>query len=250
LQLESASLTDNGGRPRNEDAFGEWASERLYYCAIADGAGGHGGGDVAARIVVDTSLADLRFLTVDELPPDGERLKRALLHAHENIMEEQARGGEVADMRSTGLLLAIDRDRRTAAWAHCGDTRLYYFRGGVLDARTKDHSVVQEMMDAHLVSAEDARHHPRRNILLSALGTREGAEIASTGGTREVLAHDVLLLCTDGLWGYVDDASMIDSLAHASSSADWLNRMATQVRDTAPPGNDNFTALAIWVGGL
>ena len=91
---------------------------------------------------------------------------------------------------------------------------------------------------------------PLPGLFVRETNSARSSEIASTGGTREVLAHDVLLLCTDGLWGYVDDASMIDSLAHATSSADWLNRMATQVRDTAPPGNDNFTALAIWVGGL
>lgn len=248
MQLKSACFTDQGGRARNEDAFGEWTSERLYYCAIADGAGGHGGGDIAAHIVVDTALADLRYLTVVEMPPDGERLRRALQHAHENIVEEQARGGALADMRSTALLLAIDRDRSTASWAHCGDTRLYYFCGGEIDARTKDHSVVQEMADAQLVNPEDALNHPCRNLLLSALGSPEGADIACIDGTRPVLARDAVLLCTDGLWGHADDSIMRQALAEASSPDDWLARLAERVRQVAPPGNDNFTALAIWIG--
>lgn len=249
MQLAFASLTDQGGRQRNEDSLGDWSSERLFYCVVADGAGGHGGGDTASAIVVDTVLADLRYLTLAELPPTGERLANALAHANANIVEEQSHGGPaLRDMRSTATLLAIDRERRTAAWAHCGDTRLYCFRAGTVVAQTRDHSMVQDMVDARLISAEAARHHPRRNVLFSALGTLEGLSIAAHPGTFELHARDAFLICTDGLWEYVEDATMIATLAQAVSPRAWLEALAEDVRAHAKAGNDNFSASAVWVG--
>ena len=248
MQLATASLTDQGGRPRNEDSFGDWSSERLYYCVVADGAGGHGGGDTASRIVVDSVLADLRYLTVAELPPTGERLVSALAHANENIVEEQLRGdGKEKDMRSTAVLLAIDRECGTAAWAHCGDTRLYCFRRGEISARTRDHSMVQEMVDAQLLAAEEMRHHPRRNVLYAALGTQDQLDIAGFDGTFALNDGDAFLICTDGLWEYAEDAFILDALASAATPAAWLDALAATVRATAKANHDNYTALAVWV---
>lgn len=252
MELATASLTDQGGRTYNEDSLGEWSSERLYYCVVADGAGGHGGGDVASKMVVDTTLADLRYLTIAELPPTGARLVNTLLHANENILEEQAHGdARVRDMRSTAVLLAIDREARTAAWAHCGDTRLYCFRGGQIRAQTRDHSMVQQMVDAHLLAPEDARHHPRRNVLFSALGTRDGLDVAGLDGTFALDERDAFLICTDGLWEYVDETFMRAALAQAATPAAWLDALAARVRATATKVNhDNFSAFAVWVGNV
>lgn len=249
MQLATASLTDQGGRPRNEDALGAWSSDRLYYCIVADGAGGHGGGDVASRIVVDTALAELRYLTVAELPPTGDRLASTLHHANENLIEEQAHGdAAIQDMRSTAVLLAIDRQCQTAAWAHCGDTRLYCFRDGRIRAQTRDHSMVQQMVDARLLTADAARHHPRRNVLFSALGTHDGLEIVGIDGTFALFDRDAFLICTDGLWEYVDEACMQHALAQAASPAAWLDALAAQVRANAKVHHDNFSASAIWIG--
>jgi Serine/threonine protein phosphatase len=248
VQLATASLTDQGGRPRNEDSFGDWSSERLYYCVVADGAGGHGGGDTASRIVVDSVLADLRYLTVAELPPTGERLVSALAHANENIVEEQLRGDDKEkDMRSTAVLLAIDRECGTAAWAHCGDTRLYCFRHGEISVRTRDHSMVQEMVDAQLLAAEEMRHHPRRNVLYAALGTQDQLDIAGVEGTFALRDGDAFLICTDGFWEYADDACMGEALAEAATPGAWLDALAVKVRASASANHDNFTALAVWV---
>jgi serine/threonine protein phosphatase PrpC len=248
VQLATASLTDQGGRPRNEDSFGDWSSERLYYCVVADGAGGHGGGDTASRIVVDSVLADLRYLTVAELPPTGERLVSALAHTNENIVEEQSRShGEETDMRSTAVVLAIDRECRTAAWAHCGDTRLYCFREGEIRAQTRDHSMVQEMVDAQLLPAQEMRHHPRRNVLYAALGTQDQLEIAGFDGTFALLDGDAFLICTDGLWEYTEESFVCDALASAATPSDWLDALAARVRATARANHDNYTAVAVWV---
>jgi PPM family protein phosphatase len=248
VQLAFASLTDQGGRQRNEDSLGDFSSERLFYCIVADGAGGHGGGDTASAIVVQTVLADLRYLTLAELPPNGDRLAAALAHANANIVEEQSHGEPgLRDMRSTATLLAIDRERSTAAWAHCGDTRLYCFRAGRIEVLTRDHSMVQDMVDARLISAEEARHHPRRNVLFSALGTLDALNIARLDGTFALQARDAFLICTDGLWEYVEDATMLATLAQAASPGAWLDALAHEVRVHAKAHHDNFSAYAVWV---
>jgi serine/threonine protein phosphatase PrpC len=250
VQLAIASLTDQGGRQRNEDSLGDWSSGRLFYCVVADGAGGHGGGDTASAIVIDTVLADLRCLTMAELPPTGARLALALTHANENIVEEQTRGrAELRDMRSTAVLLAIDLECGTAAWAHCGDTRLYCFRAGQVCMQTRDHSMVQQMIDAQLIRAEDARHHPRRNVLFAALGTRDALDIASLPQTFALHAGDAFLLCTDGLWEYADEPFMLAALRDAPSPNAWLAALAKRVEAAAPAHHDNYSAYAVWVVG-
>ncbi len=248
MQLATASLSDRGGRQRNEDAVGYWSSERLYYCVVADGAGGHGGGDTASTIVVDSVLADLRYLTVAELPPTGERLVSAIRHANANILEEQARGDDaVKDMRSTVVLLAIDCELRTAAWAHCGDSRLYCFRDGQISVQTRDHSLVQDMVDARLIQPGDVRRHPRRNLLLAALGTPGELAIDGSDGKFGLLDRDAFLLCSDGLWEYVDETCMRDALDEAATPDAWLGALAARVRVTAPASHDNFSAMAVWI---
>jgi serine/threonine protein phosphatase PrpC len=145
------------------------------------------------------------------------------------------------------VLLAIDCARRTAAWAHCGDSRLYCFRGGNLCAQTRDHSMVQEMVDARLLSPEAARHHPRRNVLLAALGTRGELHITGSDGTFDLLDRDAFLLCSDGLWEYVDETYMRDALHQASTPDAWLGALAAQVRVTAARNHDNLSAMAVWI---
>ena len=248
MRLVTASLSDRGGRQRNEDALGDWSSERLYYCVLADGAGGHGGGDTASAIVVNSVLAELRYLTVAELPPTGQRLVNAIGHANANILEEQARASAaLKDMRSTAVLLAIDCERRTAAWAHCGDSRLYCFRDGHVSVQTHDHSLVQEMIDARLITPEEARHHPRRNVLLAALGARGELDIDGLDGTFTLFDRDAFLLCSDGLWEYVDEAYMSETLVQAATPDAWLGALAARVRMIAPASHDNFSALAVWI---
>jgi serine/threonine protein phosphatase PrpC len=190
----------------------------------------------------------LRYLTVAELPPTGERLVSALAHTNENIVEEQSRShGEETDMRSTAVVLAIDRECRTAAWAHCGDTRLYCFREGEIRAQTRDHSMVQEMVDAQLLPAQEMRHHPRRNVLYAALGTQDQLEIAGFDGTFALLDGDAFLICTDGLWEYAEENFVCDALASAATPSDWLDALAARVRATARANHDNYTAVAVWV---
>lgn len=248
MDLITASVSDTGGRPNNEDAYGEWRGDRQFACVVADGAGGHGGGDAASRIVVDTVCGELQRVASAGLPLTGPHLMRVLLRANDAIVDAQEQGGRLENMRSTAVLLAIDEAQQCAAWAHCGDSRLYCFRNGAARIQTQDHSVVQSMVDANLLPEQDVRGHPRRNVLFSALGTAEELSIAVSEEPFALADGDVFLLCTDGFWEHVDETGMIEAISRTESPAAWLALLATQIRENADAGHDNFTATAVWIG--
>ncbi|KVZ32077.1 hypothetical protein WL13_27345 [Burkholderia ubonensis] len=252
MKISSDSLTNVGGREYNGDCLGHWSTERFYHCVVADGVGRHGGGDIASHIVVETVLMDLRCLTDTQRPVTGERLARSLLLANAEIQEEQGRGDvKRKQMRSTAAVLSIDREHGTAAWAHCGDTRLYCVRDHMIVAQTRDHSLVQAMVEAGTLADSAVRQHPHRSMLLSALGTVEcELQISHFDGALLLQEGDVFLLCTDGLWEWIDESAMLALLYDSASPNEWLFKLAGQVRKRAKWGNDNFSAYAVRIGAL
>jgi serine/threonine protein phosphatase PrpC len=245
LQLEVALLSDRGGRDYNEDACGHWQSERQLCCVLADGAGGHGGGDIASRLAVRELIG--RF---SQAPPnDAAALADLVLQLNTSVLAQQLPGTPQQDMHSTVVCLVLDFVGQRASWAHVGDSRLYWFRAGVLLTRTRDHSLVQGLIDAGMLAEADVRGHPQRSELRSALGvTNEQLEVGSSDASEPVAGGDVFLLCTDGLWEYVDDAEMQRSLAAAATPHDWLQALAAAVQHGArdKASHDNFTALTVW----
>jgi len=248
MQLQTASVSEVGGRSRNEDAYGQWRHGTLFASVVADGAGGHGGGDAASRIAVDTVIAELTRVASAGVALTGLNLLRVLLRANDAIIDAQEHDRERSQMRSTAVLLGIDETAGVAAWAHCGDTRLYCFRRGATVVQTQDHSLVQSMIDANLLDTRDVRGHPRRNVLFSALGTAEDLSIAASEEPFLIAEGDAFLLCTDGFWEYLDESLMIEAIGRAQTPAVWLDLMVAQLREAARPNQDNFTASAVWIG--
>lgn len=248
MQITTAEFTDPGGRDTNEDRLGVARHGPWLCCVLADGAGGHGGGDVAARIVVDTVLDGFARLAAAGTALAPSALTRLLLHANDAVMEAQDSGQGSPQMRSTSVVLLVDTVHHQACWANCGDSRLYCLRNGQVLAQSRDHSLVQGMVDAGLLAADDVRRHPRRNVLLSALGAQEGLEIAASPGLLDLHEGDCFLLCSDGLWEAVDEAAIGHAVWHADSAHDWLTTLAAAVRTHSKPGHDNYTGIAVWVG--
>lgn len=243
MRLEISVLSKAGGREPNEDAFGCWSAERASFCLLADGAGGHGGGDVASKLAIRVALA--AFQAAPECT--GESIMAALRSAHEAILTMQREGDALRQMRATLAVLAVDTARGLARWGHLGDTRLYCFRGGAILVRTKDDSVVQRMVDAGYLRDSDVRTTPDRSRLFAALGQEEN--FAPTVSDELALADgDAFLLCTDGFWEHVDDGVMASALAAAPSTEAWLARMEEEVLAHGGRGQDNYSALAVWCG--
>ena len=170
MELEIAILSKQGGRNYNEDACGHWNSDRHLCCVMADGAGGHGGGDIASKLAVQSLLNGFAAQ-----PADTPEAARALvLQANHAILEHRQDGAAQQHMHTTAVLLAIDFVDHTALWAHAGDSRLYWFRDGAIVTRTRDHSLVQALADGGLIRPEEMRTHPKRSELRSALGEARG----------------------------------------------------------------------------
>lgn len=247
VALSIAQTTGIGGRRTNQDALGMAQQDGLACFVVADGAGGHQGGEVAANIVVqavlDSFIRDLSF---------GSRaLQSYLEQAIINVAHEKTRDASQADMSATVAAVLIDQKNRSALWAHMGDTRVYLFRGNRICSMTKDHSVVQQFIDAGYCKPEEARTHPQRSMLFAAIGAEGDTLPVVSDDTFLIEDGDALLICTDGFWEWITETEMEQALADAIHVNDWIERMvqlsASNSNDSAQT-RDNFTAFALWLG--
>lgn len=246
LGIEIAILSDKGGRSYNEDACGHWHSDRHLCCVLADGAGGHGGGDVASRLAVETLLNAFAH----QPTADGQALSELVWNTNDALLGHRSSDKRLRDMHTTVVCLVVDFVDRSAHWSHVGDSRLYWFRQGRVHDRTLDHSLVQSLINAGVLTDQQAREHPRRSELQSALGTRpEDLQVGASGGSVDVQAGDAFLLCSDGLWEFVADAAMELALGNATTPSEWLEALERAVREAARSraSHDNFSAVAVWL---
>lgn len=243
MDIQIASLSQQGGRDYNEDVCGQWQDSRFVACMVADGAGGHGVGDVAAATACNSILDG--YASAPSL--DGEVLRRLLGQANLDVVAKQAEGGKLAGMRTTAVVAAIDLVRRALVWAHTGDSRAYLFRGGAIVARTTDHSLVQQMVAGGMLDEEGARLHPQRNMLLSALGSVTEPPDIDVSDCMRLQHGDALLLCSDGIWEPLGDAQIVETLHASGSPQQWADALDAQLRACAKPGHDNYTAVLLWV---
>jgi serine/threonine protein phosphatase PrpC len=163
-------------------------------------------------------------------------------------LHEQQSDQRLRDMRATVAMLVLDRARQLACWGHLGDSRVYGFRSGRLRFHSRDHSVIQSMLDAGIGDAEMLRRHPRRGVLLAALGSVDEMEPDVSAAAEPVYDGDVFMLCSDGLWEYVEEAVMEHLLAFSPTAESWLTALEAELLARAEPGHDNYSAIAVWLG--
>ncbi|HEX8615267.1 MAG TPA: PP2C family serine/threonine-protein phosphatase [Telluria sp.] len=241
MKLTISVLSKPGGRTSNEDAYGVWSTPSACFCVVADGAGGHLGGSAASKLAVKSILEWF------SRSGDGaaSAVASALKAANQAIVEQQLRSPEVADMRATALVLAVDTVHATACWGHIGDTRLYCFRDQRIVVQTRDHSMVQSMVDAGYLAPQALRAAPSRNVLLRALGDVGNFEPCIEVSPFSMRDGDIFLLCTDGLWEYIDEAQMEQLLRLSQSPQTWLRQLESEVLEHGQAGHDNYSALVI-----
>ena len=242
MRLETHALTSRGGRRINEDALKEVTGPGFTVLALADGLGGHGGGELAARECVAAIAAGfgrapgLSDSTLQALVDEADRTVAAL---------RRERQEPASAMRTTLALLAVCDDR--ARWAHVGDSRVYWFRGGELLHRTRDHSVaelVTGLRDSSLAAPPDDAD---RHRLLRVVGAGEGCRAELGDKVVALEPGDAFLLCTDGVWSIVPDAEIATSLLTATSPRDWADaveeRLRERLRVEMPEGQDNYSMI-------
>ncbi|QYF92515.1 protein phosphatase 2C domain-containing protein [Massilia sp. PAMC28688] len=246
IDLSWTRINDIGQRATNQDTVGETFRDPLACFVVADGAGGHEGGEVASRVVVDAILNAFQ----DNPRFGSDALLGYASSASGEVARRKLQTPRYADMSTTVATLLVDRARGQALWAHLGDTRIYLFRNARLHAMSKDHSLTQQLIDAGYARAEQLRRHPQRNILFAAIGAEGDTQIELSAGATTLLPGDALLLCSDGLWEWVMEADMERTLSQASSCEQWLAAMCRLADDNiinSGKVRDNYSAYAILV---
>ena len=243
LRLESASFSHDGGRDYNEDAVGEsdaFGAVRLFM--LADGAGGQGGGDVAARTAIASAKSE--FMRMPAYSPDT--LLRCMKRADQAVRQRQTEEARLARMASTFVALLVDYRQRKALIGNLGDSRCYVFRQNSVIAQSYDHSLVQRFIDAGLYPAEKLREHPKRNVLYASLGANEETiDPFVSGASIDLFAGDGVLLCSDGVWELVDEETLGRLHAMSPTVVQWRDNLVAAVRGRMAPGHDNFSALVV-----
>ncbi len=235
----TASQGTHVGRVRsvNQDACRDFAhgTQPMRLVVTADGMGGHRAGELASRLVVETTGEVFQRAQ----GPSGELARAVLAAANARILEVSGERPEVAGMGSTGAALLLADGSR--AWvANVGDSRIYRLRAGRLELLTRDHSVVADLVRAGAIRPEDARAHPRRHELTRALGVRESVEIDLI--EIQVEPGDLYLICTDGLWSALSDEEIGEVLARESPES--ATRLLID-RANEEGGADNITVQVI-----
>ena len=197
--MNAASRTHIGlVRASNQDALLLQPGKYGLY-GVADGMGGHKAGDIASMMAV--ALVKRFFCDVK---PTKEQLRKGIEEANQMIYEEQLYRSELSGMGTTLTMIWEDKER--ILLGHVGDSRAYLLREKTLRQVSQDHSMVAEMVRDGLITPEEARRHPYRNIITRALGTDEWVDVDVT--EIEKRAGDIYLICSDGLSEYVQEDQM------------------------------------------
>ena len=231
MRVVDYAIATHAGRVRrkNEDAY--FAEPPLF--AVADGMGGALAGELASRIAVQ-ALGEL----VEE-GSDEERLASTVRLANRRVAERATSDPRASGMGSTVTAALVGP--RSVAFAHVGDSRAYLWRAGALTRLSDDHSLVAEWVKAGALAPEEAALHPQRSVITRALGADWQVDVDTW--TMPARAGDVILLCTDGLTGFVDEAAIASTLAENDDLDTVVNALVDAAN--AAGGEDNITAVAM-----
>jgi protein phosphatase len=242
MDLTVAARTDVGMiRSGNEDAFFAHATAQVGLFIVADGMGGHAAGEVASEMAVQIVSRELS--SVGDLHGDGVRdhVAHALREANRAIFERTLAESDKQGMGTTASVLILSGKRYLIG--QVGDSRVYMLREGGLKQLTKDHSYVQEQVDAGLLTPEQARYHPYSNVITRCVGAGESIEPDTFAG--EVKTGDVFLLASDGLTGMVDDRRLQQLLLSRASARRVVDALIAEANYRG--GLDNITAIVVQV---
>lgn len=238
MKVRYAAITDRGRKRKiNEDYY--HAEYPVF--VVADGLGGHRGGEIASKLAVNSFVDYLKHSyksarSVNEL---AKIMEKSILEIGKKLLKESSKNEELEGMGTTISAAVFYKDYLTIA--HVGDSRVYLLRKGNLKQITKDHTFVQMLVDRGEITAEEAKEHPLKNALLQAVGTDALFEVEIK--TLKLIPSDALLLCTDGLHSHLTETQIIEVLKSELSTEDKVKRLVRQALDAG--GNDNITAILL-----
>lgn len=239
MDTDVALFSRAGGRNKNEDycRFDEKESFGCYL--LADGLGGHKGGDVASRVIGEA--VSEAFLASPGL--SLEKLFAYIDHARNVFTNTVGSRSVPSGMKSTLVVLLLNG--KQALWCHIGDSRIYYFKSDKISFQTRDHSVPQMLADSGDICSEQIRFHEDRNRLTAAF---DGSNMPRFEYLKEpVLINkgDAFLLCSDGFWEYLTEEEMEEDLKNTTQAEEWLDLMERRLLERVKSGHDNYSALTV-----
>jgi len=234
-----------GGRKVNQDRMGYLYTRDSLLMVVADGMGGHARGEIASEITLQTVAAMFQRLAKPMLPDPARFLEDSISASHRELHRYRAENSLPEAPRTTVVACVIQQG--LATWAHAGDSRLYLIRGPRIAARTVDHSRVHHLVSSGLISDEDAKDHPERNRIYNCVGAYV-APTVEIGHPTALHSGDVVMLCSDGLWGALHDRQIVDAFA-SKTVMRAVPDLVTEALEEAGSDADNCTAVAMaWAG--
>lgn len=240
--MEIFSKTDKGMvRSSNQDAelYGAFENGDVW-AVVCDGMGGANGGSVASNTAVDEIADKLRESYRSSMSGNAVRdmIGKAIQAANIKVYIEAQENLSLRGMGTTVVVVIVSGD--TAYIAHAGDSRAYLLTGGAIRQLTTDHSVVQAMVDKGELTADEARHHPRKNLITRALGVKPRLDIDYC--ECPLVKGDIILMCSDGLSNYVEE-NEIYNILRSNDSRTAVDKLINTAN--ANGGGDNITAVAV-----
>jgi PPM family protein phosphatase len=245
VNVETAQVSRQGNRNENQDRARIVMSDTRMLLTVADGMGGHVGGDLAAEVAVETLVK--AFQDADAAFEPTEFLRSSIAAAHRAIVSL----GEDLDpeLRPRTTITVCLITAAMVRWAHVGDSRVYFIRDRKVLARTRDHSAVEILAQQGLLEDIDLAMHPLRNFVDQCLGGDPELPTIDISDPHPLLAGDVVLLCSDGFWAPLTDIQMARALGEQLELQANLEALAMEAEIRATPASDNITAAALrWLG--
>jgi len=239
MRFSVYQISRKGGREKNEDRMGYCYTRDAGLFALADGMGGHPEGEMASQLALQTMAALFQRDARPTLADPVRFLQDAIMAGHHQLLRYASEKGLIDTPRTT--LVACILQGNAAYWAHCGDSRLYFLRGDKLVARTRDHSYSELQQTLSSVVPINERYN--RNVLFTCLGS-PGKPVIDTAGPLLLQKGDRVLLCSDGLWGTVDDEVITQHLA-THAIADAVPELVEEALRNGGPKCDNVTVIAM-----
>ena len=240
MKFSVFQVSRKGGRKKNEDRMGYCYTRESGIFLLADGMGGHPEGEMAAQLALQTMSAMFQEEAKPELPDIAAFLESALMAAHRQI-QTYAIKKHMSDSPRTTIVAAVVQ-AGSVTWIHCGDSRLYHVRQGELLARTRDHSYIEQQRLA-LAAGSKLPDNVNRNVLFTCLGspTKPLFDLSHQAALQQ---GDKLMLCSDGLWGSLSDADIVDQLGRFPVD-EAVPELVGKALQKAGERSDNVTVLAM-----